>query len=318
MPYGIIEYNDDGQLKCELCGKFFNRLSNHLRYTHRMTSSDYKATFGLNKGQSLWCKVDSLKQREIALSMYDKCIKQNLIENPGRKPFKKGHIGRPKYMLREQALIALRIQITSVDKERIRELCRELGKSGLGLAKRRELRDLKLNHNGRTIKFDEELSKALPVLIGWSKKRYGAQYDEDITSDVVLKALEWGKFDFRRGKMITWLVGMTINLYKQKFKKIQTNHRRLVSLEDINDVENAGYELEFDIYDAGEDRVLDCMEKLTPREKQIIELLIEGKKVRHMAEICGIKPQSMKSFLHKTRTKLKNELSKLNVSLLDN
>jgi len=136
MPYGIIEYNDDGQLKCELCGKFFNRLSNHLRYTHRMTSSDYKATFGLNKGQSLWCKVDSLKQREIALSMYDKCIKQNLIENPGRKPFKKGHIGRPKYMLREQALIALRIQITSVDKERIRELCRELGKSGLGLAKR--------------------------------------------------------------------------------------------------------------------------------------------------------------------------------------
>jgi len=318
MPYGIIEYNDDGHLKCELCGNFFNRLSNHLRYTHRMTSGDYKATFGLNIKQALWSKADSLKQREKTLSHYDQCIKKNLIDSPGRNSFKKGHPGRTKDKVREQTRIMLYNRITSIDKERIRELCRELGKSGLGNAKRRELRDLRLHHNGRTIKFDEELSKALPQLIGWSKKKYGQHYDEDITSNVILKALEWGKFDFRRGKMITWLVGMAIHFYKQKFSP---KRHRTVSIEDLtpeSDVENVAYQIEFDIYDEGEDRIIECMKKLTQREQEVLEYIIEGKKVREIAAIYGIKPESVKSFLWRARVNLKYELTKLNVPILNN
>jgi len=317
MSYGVIEYNSDGFLKCELCGNFFNRLSNHLRYTHRMTSGDYKATFGLNNKQGLWSKSDLSKQREYTLSNFDKCVTINLINNPSRAPFKKGHIGRPKSMMREQAVIGLRKNLLCVDKKLTRDICRNLGKSGLGNKKRRELRDLRLHHNGRAIKFDEELSNALPALIGWCKMKYGAQYDEEITSNVVVRALEWGKFDFSRGKMITWLIGMAILMYKQKYQKEKKRYYQKISIEDVAD-ELSATQPTLEISNMGEDRVFECMKRLTPREKSVIDLLIEGKKVRHIAEILGVTKGSMKSYLCKIRFKLRNEMNEKYPTMLDN
>ena len=316
MSYGVIEYNKDGYLKCEICGEYFNRLSNHLRFFHVITSSEYKESYGLNRKQPLWSKADILAQREHTLANYTVCIGQNLFSKPNPHRFVKGHKGRTKDMVREQTKLMLLDRLSKVDKEKIRELCRELGRSGLGNAKRRELRDLRLYHNGRAIRFDNELSNALPKLIAWSKKKYGYHYDEDIASNTILRALEWGKFDFRRGHMITWLVGMAIHMYLGKNKAKARN--RTISLEDVHTEEDVSYQLDFDIYNEGEDRVIECIKKLSQREQEVLQMVIDGEKVRDIAIKYGIKPESMKSFLWRARYNLKTELSKISVSINQN
>jgi RNA polymerase sigma factor (sigma-70 family) len=316
MSYGVIEYNKDGYLKCEICGQYFNRLSNHLRFFHVISSSEYKEIYGLNRKQALWSKSAILAQREYLFANYAVCVGQNLFSKPNPYRYEKGCKGRTKDLVREQTKLMLLNQLSKIDMEKVRELCRELGRSGLGNAKRRELRDLRINHNGRTIRFDNELSDALPQLIGWSKKKYGHNYDEDITSATILRALEWGKFDFRRAKMITWLVGMAIHMYMNK-NKIKARNRT-ISLEDVHTEEDVSYQLDFDIYNEGEDRVVECIKKLSQREQEVLQMVIDGEKVRDIANKYGIKPESMKSFLWRARYNLKTELSKISVSINQN
>lgn len=313
MSYGIIEYNKDGHLKCEICGNYFSRLSNHLRFFHVISSSEYKETYGLNRTQALWSKADILAQRKHTLANYAVCVGQNLFSKPNPYRYQIGCKGRTKDMVREQTRLMLLNQLSKIDMEKVRELCRELGRSGLGNTKRRELRDLRIKHNGRTVRFDNELSEALPKLIAWSKKKYGFNYDEDITSNTILRALEWGKFDFRRGHMITWLVGMAIHMYLSKQKAKSRN--RIVSIEDVHSEEDVSYQLNFDIYSEGEDRVVECIKKLSQREQEVLQMVIDGEKVRDIAKKYGIKPESMKSFLWRARYNLKTELSKISVSI---
>lgn len=313
MGYGVIEYNQDGLIKCEICGEFFRRLNCHLRHTHFIPASEYKEEYGLNIKQGLWSKDESARQRKLVFDNYEKVVQRNLVEKSEQYHFKKGYKGRTKDLVREQTRIMLYNRITNVDKELIRRFCCELGKSGIGNAKRRELRYLRINHNGRTIKFDNELSDALPKLIAWSKKKYGLTYDNDITSNTILRALEWGKFDFRRGQMITWLVGMAIHMYLSKQKAKSRN--RIVSIEDVHSEEDVTYQLNFDIYNEGEDRVIECIKKLSPKEQEVLLMVIDGVKVREMAIKYKVKPESMKSYLWKARYNLKSELSKINVSI---
>jgi len=160
----------------------------------------------------------------------------------------------------------------------------------------------------RDKKFDEELLNSISPLIGWCRKKYGSKYSEDITSDVILRALMWGKFDFSRGKMITWLVSMAINLYKQKFTE-EKHHRFVELLEEHED--KSIYSVKSK-EENSEDRVLFYLEKLNERDKKLIELTIEGKKVRNIAKIFNTSPENMKKHLYNARKKLKKEFHKVN------
>lgn len=42
----------DGKVKCEVCGKWMKRISNHVRM-HGLTPDDYRAKFGFSLGANL-------------------------------------------------------------------------------------------------------------------------------------------------------------------------------------------------------------------------------------------------------------------------
>ena len=137
MSYGIIEYNSDGQPKCEICGEFFNRVIAHARQKHSINEREYKLKFGLDLRKGVCSKKSHDLSSERALSNYDKCITKNLLNGGANSRFVKGSAGRTKDKVSEQTKIMLvkhmlepNMQLHSKTNGEI------LGKSGSGNKKR--------------------------------------------------------------------------------------------------------------------------------------------------------------------------------------
>ena len=108
MSYGIIEYNEDGMPKCEICGNFYHRILPHARQKHDINEKEYKKAFGLDLKKGICSKESAERTRVKTLDNYEKCIGKNLIKNGINTRFYKGFEGRPKEKVSEQTLIRLK------------------------------------------------------------------------------------------------------------------------------------------------------------------------------------------------------------------
>lgn len=137
MAYGIIEYNEDGQPMCEICGGYFSRVIVHARQKHHVSEREYKLQFGFNLKKGICSKESSQKSREKVFENYDKCIGKNLQLLGEKTRFKFGSEGRTQDKVSEQTRLMLvdRAKNNMLPQKR-KELGRTLGLSGLGNKKR--------------------------------------------------------------------------------------------------------------------------------------------------------------------------------------
>ena len=137
MAYGILEYNEEGKPKCEICGKFFNRVISHVRQKHFLNEREYKKQFGFDLKKGICSKESSEKSRIKTLDNYEKCINQNLKIKGFKNRFKIGDKGRTKDKVSEQTRIRLKERLKDskmIESMRLSGI--KLGKSGLGNLKR--------------------------------------------------------------------------------------------------------------------------------------------------------------------------------------
>ena len=111
MSYGIIEYNEEGLVKCEICGKYFNRVSSHVRQKHGISAIKYKETYGFDKHKGICSKKSALLSRQKTLLNYHRCVSVNLLAGGKKTRFKKGDPGRTKDKVSEQTMIRLKKNI---------------------------------------------------------------------------------------------------------------------------------------------------------------------------------------------------------------
>lgn len=109
--YGIIEYNEEGKIKCEICGKYFARVSSHVRQKHNMSAYEYKKAYGFDTTKGICSEKSRKKSSKKAYENYQKVIAENLISKGSSTRFKKGCKGRTKEQLSEQSIIRLTNQI---------------------------------------------------------------------------------------------------------------------------------------------------------------------------------------------------------------
>jgi hypothetical protein len=137
MSYGIIEYNEEGLPKCEICGGHFKRVVSHVRQKHEMNEKEYKKQYGFDLRKGICSKESAEKTRIETLKNYNKCISRNLISKGEVTRFKKGCQGRTRAMLSEQTKIRLKERLKEPYMVKAMKKSGEIvGKSGLGNKKR--------------------------------------------------------------------------------------------------------------------------------------------------------------------------------------
>jgi len=137
MSYGIIEYNEEGQPKCEICNKYFNRVLAHVRQKHHMTEKEYKIQFGFDLKKGICSAESSERSRIKALENYDTVIAVNLTIKGQKSRFKNGDKGRTKEQVSEQTRIMLKERLKTPEMvEKMRQAGKVVGSSGLGNLKR--------------------------------------------------------------------------------------------------------------------------------------------------------------------------------------
>lgn len=137
MSYGIIEYNDLGQPKCEICGEHHDRVVSHVRQKHGMSAREYKIKFGFDLKKGICSKESSERTRVKTLANKEKVIDINLKKKGQKSRFKKGAEGRTKDKVSEQTRIRLRNRLKEpYMQEALRKSGKKLGHSGLGNKKR--------------------------------------------------------------------------------------------------------------------------------------------------------------------------------------
>ena len=137
MAYGVIEYNEEGQPMCEICGKHFNRVAVHVKQKHQISEREYKLQFGFNLTKGICSKESAERSRERVFENYDKCIGKNLQLLGENTRFQVGSEGRTQEKVSEQTRLMLvhRAKNNMLPGKR-KELGRTLGLSGLGNKKR--------------------------------------------------------------------------------------------------------------------------------------------------------------------------------------
>ncbi len=137
MGYGIIEYDEDGNPKCEICGEHFSRVILHARQKHKITEREYKIQFGLNLKKGVCSKQSAQRSRNKVFENYDKCVGKNLNILGEASRFKEGSEGRTKEKVSEQTRISLVNHAKkNLTLEKRIENGKKLGLSGLGNKKR--------------------------------------------------------------------------------------------------------------------------------------------------------------------------------------
>ena len=133
MAYGIIEYNSEGQPKCEICGRYFSRVIAHARQKHFISEREYKLQFGFDLKKGICSKESSEKSRIKALDNYDKVIAINLTQKGSKSRFVKGSKGRTREQVSEQTRIMLIERLKQAEMiDKMRESGKNVGSSGLG------------------------------------------------------------------------------------------------------------------------------------------------------------------------------------------
>jgi hypothetical protein len=137
MAYGIIEYNSDGEPKCEICEKHFKRVIAHARQKHNISEREYKMQFGFDLKKGICSKDSSEKSRIKAFENYDKVIAINLTQKGVKSRFVKGDKGRTKEQVSEQTRLMLIERLKQPEMiVKMRESGKKVGFSGLGNKKR--------------------------------------------------------------------------------------------------------------------------------------------------------------------------------------
>ena len=137
MSYGIIEYNEDGLVKCEICSLYFKRPIVHVRQKHFLTEREYKIQFGFDLKKGICSKESSAISREKVLENYDRCIKNNLEIKGAKSRFKKGDPGRTKDQVSAQTKKRLKDRLKEPYMVKAMKISgSKLGKSGSGNKKR--------------------------------------------------------------------------------------------------------------------------------------------------------------------------------------
>jgi hypothetical protein len=139
MSFGIIEYNEDGKPKCEICCKYFNRVLPHVRQKHDLNEKEYKLKFGFDLYKGICSEKSSNLSREKTLLNYDKCIKNNLLKKGSLNRFIINHQGRTKDKVSPQTRIRLKERLKTPHMiESMKQNGKIVGDSGLGNKKRWE------------------------------------------------------------------------------------------------------------------------------------------------------------------------------------
>ncbi len=137
MAYGIIEYNDDGLPKCELCGQYFNRVLSHVRQKHAMTQREYKVMHGLDLIKGIISAHSRDKSRQAVLNNFEKVVENNLINSGKNTRFKDGGSGRTRTQVSQQTKLRLAyLARNSMTPQTRKQRGKEIGLSGKGNAKR--------------------------------------------------------------------------------------------------------------------------------------------------------------------------------------
>ena len=137
MSKGKIEYDEDGLVKCEICGDHFHRVTSHARQKHDISARDYKIQFGFDLKKGICSKISAEKTRVTTLKNYDKCIGKNLLKGGASSRFKQGSVGRTKDKVSEQTRIMLKERLKQPKMiESMKKAGEAVGKSGLGNKKR--------------------------------------------------------------------------------------------------------------------------------------------------------------------------------------
>lgn len=133
MAYGIIEYNEEGLVKCEVCGLYFKRPLTHVRQKHFLEEREYKQQFGFDVKKGICSKESAELSRERVYENYDKCIKRNLEEKGAKSRFKKGSKGRTKDKVSAQTKKRLKDRLKeNYMIEAMKKSGQKVGESGLG------------------------------------------------------------------------------------------------------------------------------------------------------------------------------------------
>lgn len=117
MSYGKIEYDQEGNPKCEICGLFFKRVLPHVWQKHEMNQRDYKMLFGFDLIKGICSEKSAAKTRRKTLKNYEKCIRKNLNIRGKSTRFIQGEVGRTKDMVSEQTRNRLRQRIIKYKKK---------------------------------------------------------------------------------------------------------------------------------------------------------------------------------------------------------
>ena len=137
MSYGLIEYNEDGQPKCEICDKHFNRVICHVRQKHEMNQKEYKRQFGFDLKKGICSKESAEKTRLKTLNNYEKCVQLNLLIKGAKSRFVLGDKGRTKEMVSAQTKARLKERLKEPYMiDAMKKSGEKVGKSGLGNKKR--------------------------------------------------------------------------------------------------------------------------------------------------------------------------------------
>lgn len=113
--YGIPEYNENGEPKCEICGNFFKRVLNHATQKHHVCSRDYKKRYGLDLTKGICSKESSNLTKMQNLKNWAKCVTDNILKRNQGTKFKKGaqcrkggYVSEQDKIRRSQAMILFR------------------------------------------------------------------------------------------------------------------------------------------------------------------------------------------------------------------
>lgn len=102
MSYGVIEYNEAGKPKCEICGKHYDRVLTHVRQKHQLSEKQYKKQWGFDLTNGICSASSSERTRIKTKENFDKCIKLNLLAKGKTTRYKVGSKGRTRDKLSEQ------------------------------------------------------------------------------------------------------------------------------------------------------------------------------------------------------------------------
>ena len=105
---GVVEYDDQGRVICHICGRAYEKLSNHIIYRHKLTVKEYKKKFELNDCTGLASDLVKQKLRDKVKQNYDSVVKENLISNGKNTRYKKGCRGRTKDKVRLEMILNMR------------------------------------------------------------------------------------------------------------------------------------------------------------------------------------------------------------------